>query len=71
MNLTPRQIELLVFTARGMTAKQIGLRLHISRRTVEAHLVTLKNKLGCAKKSNLIESAWKIEMIREKILSFE
>jgi DNA-binding NarL/FixJ family response regulator len=43
--LTPREREVLQLMAEGNTTKQIGLLLHISPKTVEAHRLRVMNKL--------------------------
>lgn len=43
--LTQREREVLQLLSEGETTKQIGLRLHISPKTVEAHRLRLMNKL--------------------------
>jgi len=43
--LTPREREVLQLLAEGGTIKRIALRLHISRKTVEAHRLRIMNKL--------------------------
>ena len=43
--LTPREREVLQLLAEGNTTKQIGLLLHISPKTVEAHRLRVMNKL--------------------------
>ncbi len=43
--LTPREREILQLLAEGGTIKQIALRLHISRKTIEAHRLRMMNKL--------------------------
>jgi DNA-binding NarL/FixJ family response regulator len=43
--LTAREREVLQLMAEGNTTKQIGLRLHISPKTVEAHRLRVMNKL--------------------------
>jgi DNA-binding NarL/FixJ family response regulator len=43
--LTAREREVLQLMAEGNTTKQIGLRLHISPKTVEAHRLRLMEKL--------------------------
>lgn len=65
--LTPRQTDCLFFLARGLTAKQIALELGISSRTVEFHIEVLKRKLDCPKKTSLIQKAWKMNFIRQKL----
>lgn len=43
--LTPREREVLQLMAEGNSTKQIGLRLYISPKTVEAHRLRIMNKL--------------------------
>lgn len=43
--LTPREREILQLLAEGGTIKQTALRLHISRKTIEAHRLRIMNKL--------------------------
>jgi DNA-binding CsgD family transcriptional regulator len=44
--LTPRELEVLGLTARGMTSKQIAVHLGISPRTADVHRTHLIRKLG-------------------------
>jgi DNA-binding NarL/FixJ family response regulator len=44
--LTPREFEVLVLLARGLTNPEIASELAISRRTVHAHLRAIYPKLG-------------------------
>ncbi len=44
--LTAREREILVHVAEGKTNREIGVALHISTRTVEAHRDSLMRKLG-------------------------
>ena len=46
MVLSPRQTEILRLLAEALTTVEIGERLRLSPRTVEAHLRTLYRKLG-------------------------
>lgn len=43
--LSEREIEVLQLTAKGLTNKEIGLKLHISNRTVQGHLRKIFTKL--------------------------
>jgi two-component system nitrate/nitrite response regulator NarL len=45
-NLTPRECEVLVLVARGMTNKKIGSVLRISEHTVRNHLCSIYQKLN-------------------------
>jgi DNA-binding CsgD family transcriptional regulator len=55
--LTPRESICLFYILRGKSNKQIALILGISQRTVEAHVVNVKNKLQCHSRSQLIENS--------------
>lgn len=55
--LTVREKEILNLTANGLTSKEIGERLDISARTVEAHRANIREKLGLATQSELIKYA--------------
>ena len=44
--LTKRERQVLQLLAEGNTTKQVGLKLHISPKTVEAHRLRLMEKLG-------------------------
>lgn len=46
--LTPREEEVLRLVIAGMANKQIARHLHISERTVKAHLTTIFSRLGVA-----------------------
>lgn len=57
--LTLRQREILRLLVDGLTAKQIGLTLHISTRTVEDHKYTMMGSLGISSNAELISFAIK------------
>jgi DNA-binding NarL/FixJ family response regulator len=44
--LTPRERDVALLIAEGLTARQIGSRLGVSHRTVEKHISNLYDKLG-------------------------
>jgi two-component system, NarL family, response regulator YdfI len=46
INLTDRELEVLVSVARGERSKEIASHLNISERTVKAHLASIYGKLG-------------------------
>lgn len=52
--ITYREFQCLELLGKGMTMKNIAKKLSCSARTVETHLVHLKDKLGCAYKEDLI-----------------
>jgi DNA-binding CsgD family transcriptional regulator len=55
--LTEREREVARLATTGLTAKEIGERLFIGRRTVESHLVHAYLKLGVSSKRELIRRA--------------
>ena len=52
--LTGREIEVFYLTADGLSAREIGVRLAISHRTVESHRHNLKRKLNISSSAELI-----------------
>lgn len=55
--LTDREREVTLLAARGHTAREIGERLFIGRRTVETHLANSYLKLGVTSKRELVRRA--------------
>ncbi len=55
--LSTRESECLFYLLRGKSAKETGLLLTISPKTVETHLQHIRDKFGCQNKSQLIEKA--------------
>ena len=56
-NLSPREVESLLWAARGKTAWEIGLILKISEHTVTFHLNNAKRKLGAVNRHQAIAAA--------------
>jgi DNA-binding NarL/FixJ family response regulator len=52
--LTDRELEILQFTARGLTNKAIGVQLSISDRTVQNHLAHIFAKLNAASRTEAV-----------------
>lgn len=48
--LTPRELEVLLWTAEGKTAWEVGMVLGISERTAAIHANNATHKLGCVSK---------------------
>ena len=57
--LSPREKEVLLYTARGMTGYRVASELNITERTVQAHLTSVYNKLGAKNKTEAILIALK------------
>ena len=55
--LTQRELECFFHLIQGRTAKDIANKLQISRRTVEAHIISIKNKLNLVNSREIIEFA--------------
>jgi predicted ATPase/pimeloyl-ACP methyl ester carboxylesterase/DNA-binding CsgD family transcriptional regulator len=58
-SLTPREREVALLVARGLTNRQIGDALVISAATAERHVVNIFNKLGFHSRSQV--AAWVVE----------
>lgn len=56
-SLTKRESEVLFFILRGKSAKEVGSKLFLSKRTIESHINSLKIKFNCNSKSELIGKA--------------
>tara|TARA_A100000171_G_C2131717_1_gene147207 strand:- start:506 stop:1342 length:837 start_codon:yes stop_codon:yes gene_type:complete len=54
--LSKREYQTLQILSEGKTAKQIGQALGISPRTIETYINTIKMKLGCYSKTDLIHT---------------
>ncbi len=62
--LTKRELDVMKYIMLGYTAKKIAVVLQLSYRTVEAYIVTLKLKLRCSTKGELIETSVRIGLFR-------
>ena len=49
--LTPREVEVLVLVAEGLTNAQVAQRLFLSPRTVQRHLNSIYHKLGVSSRT--------------------
>ena len=57
LELTDREREVLEAVARGERSKEIAARLHITERTVKAHLTSIYNKLGVDSRAAAVAEA--------------
>jgi DNA-binding CsgD family transcriptional regulator len=69
--LTQKQLDILCYLAKGFTAKLIAARLNISRRTVEAHIIILKQKFKIRFRTDLIEKAWGLDLVKMRMLELD
>ena len=51
-SLTPRELQVLTWAARGKSAKQIGKNLNIAKRTVDEHAHSAVRKLGATNRTS-------------------
>ena len=54
LHVSPRQREVLLLLASGLTDKEIARALHISERTVETYLGRLYEKTGIHRRAGLV-----------------
>ncbi|MEM7317696.1 MAG: LuxR C-terminal-related transcriptional regulator [Pseudomonadota bacterium] len=54
VDLTPREREVAILSCRGLSAKEIGLRLDLSYRTIETYRARLLEKYGARKLPELV-----------------
>ena len=62
-SLSPRELEVLVLLADGLTTRQIGRRLGISGRTVEAHVSSTYRKLGVRTRVQAVSKAASLGLV--------
>jgi DNA-binding CsgD family transcriptional regulator len=62
-SLTPREVEVLTWAARGKSAWEIGEILHISKRTVDEHVQAAVRKLDAANRTQAVAIALLHRMI--------
>ena len=55
--LTNREYECVFLLIRGKSAKEIGVLLSISPRTVESYIENIKNKMDCKNKAEILVKA--------------
>jgi len=63
--LTPREREVLIGIARGLTSKEIGVEFNISPRTVETHRASLMRKLDLRSIALLTQLAIRAGLVEE------
>jgi DNA-binding CsgD family transcriptional regulator len=63
IHLTPRETEVLSYSAGGMSAKQIGEHLHLSPKTVTNTLQRARNTLGAVSTMEAVAKALVYELI--------
>jgi DNA-binding NarL/FixJ family response regulator len=61
--LSPRELEILLLAARGLTNREIGHTLHIAEATVRRHLANTYSKMGVGSRSEATRKALREEWI--------
>ena len=54
------RVPSIVYLLRGKSARETGMALHLSQRTVEFYLDSLRDRLNCIKKLELIEKFYNL-----------
>ena len=62
--LSPREREVLLWTAKGKTGWEIAQILHLAERTVTFHIENAKIKLGAASRTQAVVTALSLGLIR-------
>ncbi len=63
-SLTAREIEVLAWVARGKSASAIGEMLHITKRTVDAHVSSIVSKIGAVNRTQAVAIAIRDGLIK-------
>lgn len=61
--LSPREREVLIFIAEGLTTKEIAEKLIVSTRTIETHRVNMMKKLNVKNSAELIKKASELDLL--------
>lgn len=62
--LTPRELDILKCLLLGYSAKEAGIKLNISPRTFQSYLQSIKLKLRCNKKSEIIATCVQLGLLK-------
>ena len=64
--LSPRELEILLLLARGLSAAAIADRLVISRKTVASHLQHVMAKLGVHSRAHAVAEAYRLGLVGDR-----
>lgn len=56
---TRREQEIIALIAEGLTNREIGIVLGVSRETIKQHVTNALTRSGCRSRSELVNVAWK------------
>lgn len=65
--LTPRERDVLVMVAQGLTHKQIGTRLNLSKATIDTYIHRVRQKVGSGNKADLTRLAIDLGLVEHSI----
>jgi DNA-binding NarL/FixJ family response regulator len=62
--LTPRELEVLVLVARGLSNAEVGAEIFLSESTVKSHVGRLLDKFACRDRTQLVVAAYETGLVR-------
>lgn len=65
--LTPRERDVLIMVAKGLTHKQIGARLSLTKATVDTYVQRVRQKVGSGNKADLTRLAMELGLVSENV----
>ncbi|MBL8518899.1 MAG: DNA-binding response regulator [Betaproteobacteria bacterium] len=63
LGLTPRELEMLVLIALGLSNKEIADKVFVSENTVKTHLARIFDKLGAKRRTQAVERGRALRLI--------
>jgi len=63
LGLTPRELEILVLIAEGLSNREIAERVHVSENTVKTHSSRVFDKLGARRRTQAVQMAKTLRLI--------
>ena len=63
LGLTPRELEMLVLMAEGLSNREIAERAFVSENTVKTHTSRVLDKLGAARRTQAIQRARELRLV--------
>jgi two-component system, NarL family, nitrate/nitrite response regulator NarL len=67
--LTPRERDVLVMVAQGLTHKQIGTRLNLSKATIDTYIHRVRQKAGSGNKADLTRLAIDLGLMQPHVVA--